>query len=87
MSQLQSRRLLLYLVNKNSRFRSTLSANPPKGPILSSASLLDKQSPPIPPPIPPPDFEKEHDPWIFLKLGIFASLTGATATVGYATYG
>ncbi|RZC89873.1 hypothetical protein C5167_035870 [Papaver somniferum] len=93
MSQLQSRRLLLFLVNKSNRFHSTVSGNPPKAPIVSSASLLNNasnsKSTPIPPPIPVPNMgfeDDDHDPWRFLKFGLFASLAGAAITAGYATY-
>ncbi|KAA8523557.1 hypothetical protein F0562_009980 [Nyssa sinensis] len=76
------------IISKNNRhFSSNATANPLKEPIISSSSLPENQAPPPPTPPPPhPPTGTEKKSWNFLKYGLIASLTGAVATAGYASY-
>ncbi|OVA20151.1 NLI interacting factor [Macleaya cordata] len=84
MSRILQSRLLFYRLKNNRPFCSNVSANPPKEPIISSASPLNHQ-PPVSSTSPPPNTSHKK-PWSFLKFGIFGALTGVAATAGYATY-
>ena len=88
----RSRRIfsLVLKSNKNPRLYSTVSANGPKEPIISSSILGDPSST-TPPPVPPPESAEAArvggQPWSFLKYTLLAAVTGVAATAGYATYG
>ncbi|PWA74495.1 HAD-like domain-containing protein [Artemisia annua] len=87
----RSRRIfsLVLKSNKNPRLYSTVSANGPKEPIISSSILGDPSST-TPPPVPPPESAEAGrgggQPWSFLKYTLLAAVTGGVATAGYATY-
>lgn len=88
----RSRRIFSIVLksNKNPRWYSSVTANPPKEPIISSSILSDQAASSIPPP--PPESAAAAkggggQPWSFLKYSIIAAVTGGVATAGYATYG
>ncbi|KAL4569667.1 hypothetical protein LXL04_025309 [Taraxacum kok-saghyz] len=87
----RSRRIFSIVLksNKNPRLYSSVTANPPKEPIISS-SILGDQSASSPPPPPPPETAaatKGGGPLSsFLKYSLAAAVTGGLATAGYATY-
>lgn len=89
MSTIVRARLLSTILKKNKNRWFSVTANPPKEPIVSSSTILNNQAPPPPtePPPPPLTDGAEKKPWNFLKYGIIATLTGGLATAGYATYG
>ncbi|KAL8228906.1 hypothetical protein R6Q57_013806 [Mikania cordata] len=79
--------------NKNPCLYSSVSANGPSEPIMSSSILSNQPtsstSPPPPPPSPPESAAAERaggQPWSFFKYTLIAALTGGVATAGYATY-
>ncbi|KAI3812136.1 hypothetical protein L1987_16844 [Smallanthus sonchifolius] len=73
--------------NKNPRLYSSVSANGPNEPIISSSLLSNQPTSSIPP---PPESAAAGSvggkPWSFLKYTSIAALTGGVATAGYATY-
>nr|DAD37066.1 TPA_asm: hypothetical protein HUJ06_007707 [Nelumbo nucifera] len=83
MSRIVRSRLLLYLSKNNRPFCSSVSANPPKEPIASSASILNDQPPSTPS---SPSSTSEKKSWSFLKFGVVGAFIGAAATASYATY-
>ncbi|CAI9275745.1 unnamed protein product [Lactuca saligna] len=87
----RSRRIFSIVLksNKNPRLYSSVTANPPKEPIISSSILSDQAASSTPPP--PPESAAAAkggggQPWSFLKYSIIAAVTGGVATAGYATY-
>lgn len=76
--------------NKNARVYSSVSANSPSEPIISS-SILGSQPTSSTPPPPPPEGAKMGSvggkPWSFLRYTSIAALTGGAAAAGYVTYG
>lgn len=87
----RSRRIFSIVLksNKNPRLYSSVTANPPKEPIISSSILTD-QPPSTNPPPPPTESAAAAkgggQPWSFLKYSLIAALTGGVAATGYATY-
>ncbi|KAK1437848.1 hypothetical protein QVD17_03648 [Tagetes erecta] len=73
--------------DKNARLYSSISANGPSEPVISSSILGNQPTSSIPP---PPESAEAGSvggkPWSFLKLTSIAALTGGVATAGYATY-
>ncbi|KAK9052078.1 hypothetical protein SSX86_028706 [Deinandra increscens subsp. villosa] len=78
--------------NRNPRLYSSVSANGPSDPIISSSILSNQPTSSTPPPPPPPPPESAAagsvggKPLSFLKYASIAALTGGVATAGYATY-
>lgn len=77
------------ILKKSNNRCFSVTANPPKEPIVSASSIVDNQVPPPPTaPTPPPETAGvEKKPWNFLKYGLIASLSGGLAAAGYVTYG
>lgn len=89
----RSRRIFSIVLksNKSPRFYSSVTANGPKEPIISSSILGDQSTSSTPPPPPPPESAAAAtkgggQPWSFLKYSLVAAVTGGVATAGYATY-
>ncbi|KAI3714180.1 hypothetical protein L1987_72774 [Smallanthus sonchifolius] len=73
--------------NKNPRLYSSVSANGPNDPIISSSLLSNQPTSSIP--LPPESAAAGSvggKPWSFLKYTSIAALTGGVATAGYMTY-
>ncbi|KAJ8460026.1 hypothetical protein OPV22_032952 [Ensete ventricosum] len=85
-SRLVRSRLVPLLAKQRSERRAlSVSAAPPKEPIVSSDALLnDQSSSPASPPPPPSSTARRS--WSLLKLGSLAALTAAIGTTAYATY-
>ncbi|CAB4278196.1 unnamed protein product [Prunus armeniaca] len=84
-------RLVSRLLKRNRRlFSSDVASTPPKEPLIGAQALVSDLSPPPPPPPPPPSTEASNassgKAWNFLKYSLIGAITGATATVGYASY-
>lgn len=85
-------RLVSRVLKRNRRlFSSDVASTPPKEPLIGAQSLVSDLTPPPPPPPPPPSTEASNassgKAWNFLKYSLIGAITGATATVGYASYG
>nr|ABF70070.1 hypothetical protein MA4_64C22.28 [Musa acuminata] len=86
-SRLVRSRLVRLLAKQRSERRAlSVSAAPPKEPIVSSDALLNDQSSSPPSPPPPPSSTARRS-WSLLKLGSLAAVTAAVGTTAYATYG
>ncbi|KAD3642113.1 hypothetical protein E3N88_31337 [Mikania micrantha] len=76
--------------NKNTLLYSSVSANGPSEPIVSSAILGNQPTSSTPPPPSPPESAAAGSvggkPLSFLKYTLIAALTGGVATAGYVTY-
>ncbi|KAI5334294.1 hypothetical protein L3X38_024427 [Prunus dulcis] len=84
-------RLVSRVLKRNRRlFSSDVASTPPKEPLIGAQSLVSDLTPPPPPPPPPPSTEASNassgKSWNFLKYSLIGAITGATATVGYASY-
>ncbi|CAL9042930.1 unnamed protein product [Musa banksii] len=85
-SRLVRSRLVRLLAKQRSERRAlSVSAAPPKEPIVSSDALLNDQSSSPPSPPPPPSSTARRS-WSLLKLGSLAAVTAAVGTTAYATY-
>ncbi|KAJ0812454.1 putative FCP1 domain, HAD superfamily, mitochondrial import inner membrane translocase subunit Tim50 [Helianthus annuus] len=74
-------------ISKNPRLYSSVSANGPSEPIISSTIIGNQPTSSIPPPLESAAVDRAAGkPWSFLKYTLIAALTGGVATASYATY-
>lgn len=86
MSAIVRARLISSMLKRNCNRCFSATVNAPKEQIVSSSTVLNEQvADQVPPPQSPP--KKAGFATRLLKYGLIASVTGALATAGYATYG